>query len=213
VGAQQHRRSTEVQARHLHGVADEWSALAGLHLGAPTMLLRADDIEAAAVAIHRRLRAVLRTPVLVCVTPVAVTAELRRPFTLASRCTKILRNVGVSDKPTSTTHLGVYATLFDPDRGDDLRAFLTDTLGALLDYDRRRNTDLVTTLAAYFDNSTNLTRTSKALHVHMNTLVKRLDRIAALIGEDWQQPDNALPLQLAVRLHTLAGGLDSGPRG
>ena len=200
--------------RHLHGVADEWSALAGLHLGAPTMLLHADDIDAAAATIHRRLRALLRAPLLVCVTPIAATAEsLRRPFTLAFRCTKILRNVGVSDKSTSTTHLGVYATLFDPDRGDDLRAFLTDTLGALLDYDRRRNTDLVTTLAAYFDNSTNLTRTSKALHVHMNTLVKRLDRIAALIGDDWQQPDNALPLQLAVRLHTLADGLDSGAEG
>jgi sugar diacid utilization regulator len=197
--------------RRLHGVADEWSALAGIHLGTPTMLLRADDRDAAAAAIHRRLRALVRAPVLVCVTPVAATAEnLRRPFTLAARCSKILRNVGVNDKATSTTHLGIYATVFDPDRGDDLRVFITDTLGAVLAYDRRRNTDLVTTLAAYFDNSANLTRASKALHVHMNTLVKRLDRIAALIGDDWQQPDNALPLQLAVRLHTLTRELDSG---
>ncbi|WP_222114234.1 helix-turn-helix domain-containing protein [Gordonia paraffinivorans] len=197
-------------ARRLHSLA-EGESLAGVHLGAATMLVRTDDLDRAATVVHRRLRAMLRTPVLVCATPVSVMqASMQRSFTLASRCARLLRSVGVTDRATSTTHWGMYAMLFDPERGDDLHTFVADALGELLDYDARRGTDLVGTVAAYFDNSTNLTRTAKALHVHMNTLIKRLERVSALIGDDWQSAQRALPLQLAVRLHLLATDLDRG---
>lgn len=199
--------------RHLHTISPHWAGLAGEYRGAATMVLRAEDLDEVSTDVQRRLRAALREPVLVCATPVSPSAQesLTRPFTMASRCLRILRSLDVHDRGATTTNLGLYATVFDPDRGDDLAAFLTDTLGALLDYDSRRGTDLVATLGAYFDNSTNLTQTAKALHVHMNTLVKRLDRIAGVIGVDWQRPDLSLRLHLAVSLHALAENV--GPVG
>jgi DNA-binding PucR family transcriptional regulator len=39
--------------------------------------------------------------------------------------------------------------------------------------------------------------------VHVNTVSQRLERISALLGETWQQPDLALELQLALRLRAL----------
>ncbi|MFF8652325.1 helix-turn-helix domain-containing protein [Streptomyces griseoluteus] len=45
---------------------------------------------------------------------------------------------------------------------------------------------------------------------HTNTLLKRLDRITALLGDDWRSADSALGLHLAVRLHQLRAVLD-GP--
>lgn len=42
----------------------------------------------------------------------------------------------------------------------------------------------------------------------MNTLLKRLDRIGALLGDDWRSPDCALRLHLAVRLHELRIAVD-----
>ena len=41
------------------------------------------------------------------------------------------------------------------------------------------------------------------LHVHVNTVSQRLERIGALLGESWQQPDHALELQIALRLRSL----------
>jgi DNA-binding PucR family transcriptional regulator len=38
------------------------------------------------------------------------------------------------------------------------------------------------------------------LHVHPNTVQQRLDRITALLGEGWQQPERALDVQVALRL-------------
>lgn len=73
----------------------------------------------------------------------------------------------------------------------------------MLDYDERRGTDLIGTLRAYFACGGNLTRAKDQLHVHVNTVVQRLDRIASLLGEDWHSPERALELQLALRLHRL----------
>ncbi|MFD0536439.1 helix-turn-helix domain-containing protein [Actinomadura luteofluorescens] len=49
-----------------------------------------------------------------------------------------------------------------------------------------------------------MSRTAERLHIHVNTVSQRLDRIARLLGDDWQAPERALELQLALRLHRLS---------
>jgi DNA-binding PucR family transcriptional regulator len=39
--------------------------------------------------------------------------------------------------------------------------------------------------------------------VHVNTVTQRLERLATLLGDDWQRPERALEIQLALRLHRL----------
>ena len=46
-------------------------------------------------------------------------------------------------------------------------------------------------------------RAAAALHVHVNTVAQRLERIGTLLGAGWQEPDRALEIQLALRLHRL----------
>lgn len=46
-------------------------------------------------------------------------------------------------------------------------------------------------------------RAATALHVHVNTVAQRLDRIGQLLGPEWQQPGRSLDIQLALRLRTL----------
>ena len=76
----------------------------------------------------------------------------------------------------------------------------------MLAYDAERGTSLVETLDAYFRNGTNLGRTRTDLHVHVNTVTQRLDRVRVLLGADWLEPERQLEVQLALRLHRLAGG-------
>lgn len=191
--------------RLLHGLAEEYDGLAGEHLGVPVALIRSQDAAEAAKSVHQRLRRVLGVPALVCAAPVPPGTEpLGRGVTLASRCCRLLRGLGVRDGGTTTERLAMYTILFDPDRDQDLDAFLDDSLGRLVAHDTERGTDLVGTLTAYFANSRSLAGTARALHIHTNTLLKRIERIGSLLGHDWQQPDHALRLQLAVHLHDLA---------
>lgn len=71
---------------------------------------------------------------------------------------------------------------------------------ALLDYDKRRNTDYVKTLDTYLKNEMSITRTSEALYIHRSSLLKRLDKINQLIDADLNDPNVRLYFRICFRL-------------
>ena len=86
----------------------------------------------------------------------------------------------------------------------DIVGFVDRTIGQVVAYDDRRGTDLLRTLDAYFACGMSPARTKDDLHVHVNTVAQRLERVGRLLGEDWQSPARALEIQLALRLHRLS---------
>lgn len=194
-------------ARRLYAMSSEWRGLAAEHLGQATLLAAAEDPAGLADTVHTRLRRELGSPVRVVAQRVA-SHDWGRAFEAAGKCCDLLRSLGVTDRGATADAYAMFASLFDPDRAQHLDRFLTDTLGPLLAYDRRRSTRLVATLSAYFGRAGNLTRTAADLHVHLNTLLKRLDRVTAVLGENWRDPDRALQLQVALRMHDLRTQLD-----
>lgn len=191
--------------RLLHGLVEDYGGLAGEYLGFPTALIQAEDAAQAAQRVHQNIGRLLDAPALVCATPVQPGTEpLGLGVSLASRCCRLLRGLGVQNGATTTDRLAMYAILFDPGREPDLEAFLDDSLGKLVAHDAERGTDLLGTLSAYFGHSRNIAGTARALHIHTNTLLKRIERINGLLGRGWQHPDSALRLQLAIHLHDLA---------
>lgn len=121
----------------------------------------------------------------------------------ASRCLHVLTALGRTGEGASTPELGFLGVVLAG--GRDAGAFVDATLGPLLRYDARRGTELVRTLDAYFASGGVLTRAKDLLHVHVNTVVQRLERIQALLGPGWNEPDRALELHLALRLRALGG--------
>ncbi|BBG01020.1 MULTISPECIES: helix-turn-helix domain-containing protein [Pseudonocardia] len=85
----------------------------------------------------------------------------------------------------------------------DVTGYVSGILGPIAEHDERRGSDLLRTLEAYYAAGASPTRAAAALHVHVNTVAQRLDRIGRLLGEGWQDPERSLELQLALRLHRL----------
>ncbi|WP_410573209.1 helix-turn-helix domain-containing protein [Amycolatopsis sp. cmx-4-61] len=188
-------------ARHLHDIARERAGLAGEHLGRATTILPGADAEATVAEVHTRLRRALGGPVVV-VGERAAGHDWSRAFSLAGRCGAVLRALGHTDGGATTRQYALYAMVFDPERAGELDRFLAGSIGPLLEYDRRRGTDLVGTLGAYYVHRANVAATARALHLHVNTLLKRLDRAGTVLGGDWRRDDD-LELQLGLRLHRL----------
>jgi len=69
----------------------------------------------------------------------------------------------------------------------------------LMDYDRRRRSQLVETLEQYLRDRRSIATTARALFIHPNTLRQRLERIEKLSGLDLAAED-LLSLELAVKL-------------
>ena len=88
----------------------------------------------------------------------------------------------------------------------DVTAYVQSVLGPVVDYDTARGTELVRTLEGYFAAGGSPRRAASSLHVHTNTVAQRLDRISRLLGCDLQDPEEALEVQLALRLRRLVAG-------
>jgi DNA-binding PucR family transcriptional regulator len=112
--------------------------------------------------------------------------------------------LGRAGEGTSSRELGFVGLLLGEPGG--ARQFVDRVLGPVLEYDGRRGTELVRTLEAYFAHGGNLNRAKDDLHVHVNTVAQRLDRVSRLLGSEWQQPERALEIQLALRLQRLLPG-------
>ena len=118
------------------------------------------------------------------------------------RCLDALRLLGRSGDGAAAEDFGFLGLLLAGDR--DIAGFVDRTIGPVVAYDDRRGTDLLRTLDAYFACGMSPARTKDELHVHVNTVAQRLERVGRLLGEDWQSPARALEIQLALRLHRLS---------
>ena len=103
----------------------------------------------------------------------------------------------------TSDELGLYRSLFSSSGRAGLATFIRSTVGPLLDYDGERQRDLAATLETYLEQARHHARTCEALHIHPNTLYQRLDRVTEVLGPRWKEPDRALELQVALRLHRL----------
>ena len=180
-------------------------ALVGSHDGDVVALVPDDETsDAASLAKAVAARIGKRTCVTVAgVGPMSDLARIPSAHEEGARTVSALIALGHRGIGAAATQLGFAGLIVgsDPDVGD----YVQRLLGPLLDYDARRGTDLVGTLAAYFAAGGSPRHAATTLHVHVNTVSQRLERISALLGESWQQPDVALELQLALRLRALQG--------
>ncbi|MFB6955591.1 helix-turn-helix domain-containing protein [Streptomyces sp. NPDC056309] len=125
----------------------------------------------------------------------------------ARRCLDALRLLGRTGDGAAAQDFGFLGLLLAGDR--DIAGFVDRTVGPVAAYDERRGTELIRTLEAYFACGMSPARTKDALHVHVNTVAQRLERVGRLLGQDWQIPARALEIQLALRLHRLSAPAQS----
>ncbi|MDX3384802.1 helix-turn-helix domain-containing protein [Streptomyces niveiscabiei] len=191
-----------------HGRATVWSLsyvhrMTGLkteHDGCMVLLLPGTDASGAARAVAGELSPLLGRPVS-CGAAGAGRGvlEVRRVFQEAVRCLDAVTALDAPGATAAPQDLGFLGVLLSDDR--DVRGFVDSTIGPILRHDEEHFTEFAVTLEAYFAAKSSPTGAAGALHVHPNTVSRRLERITALLGPDWQNPGPLLEIQLALRLH------------
>ncbi|WP_445520097.1 helix-turn-helix domain-containing protein [Streptomyces sp. NEAU-174] len=144
--------------------------------------------------------------------PAARPGEVAAGYAEARRCLAALRVLGRAGQGAAAEDFGFLGLLLAGTRegapdGTGVQDFVVRTVGAVIDYDERRGTELIRTLDAYFAGGMSPARTKDALHVHVNTVAQRLERVGRLLGPDWQSPARSLEIQLALRLHRLTSAM------
>lgn len=107
--------------------------------------------------------------------------------------------LGIGRGVIDAAMLAPYALVFDGD-GARLAAFVGSMLAPLHEWDRAHGATLLDTLTTLFDERWSLTSAARVLHVHLNTVKQRVQRLRLLFGEDLDRPEARFRLELAVRI-------------
>jgi purine catabolism regulator len=130
--------------------------------------------------------------------------DFKPAYREAQRALDLMVRFGKREQVVNYDRLGVYRLLAQIDDRAGLEAFAGRMLEPLVVYDRARGTPLLKTLEVYLQRHGNLRQSARELHIHLNTLHYRLQRIGALIDADLKDADVRLDLLLALRVRALA---------
>ena len=133
-----------------------------------------------------------------------VSAPRSNPMALAEAYTEAwtaTRALGRTADRRVAVHedLGILGLLLAGPGSMDLPRFVTDTIGAAVEYDRKHGTMLVDTLRTYLDADCSQQETATRLFVHQKTVKYRLGQVQKLTGLDLRHHHDRLRADIAVR--------------
>ncbi|MFH8462491.1 helix-turn-helix domain-containing protein [Streptomyces sp. NPDC017991] len=195
----------ELRHEAVRGLRRE-SALIGEYADHVIALTTDSDPAAASAFVHATVGRTVRAPVLAVGAGFSdLDHDLRARIDAASACVGVLPALGLDDAAVTADAYLPYTALFGPGEAR-VATYLRHVIGPLLDWDAAHAGKLVPTLAAYLGNRMSPVATARALHLHKNTVLQRLERTAELLGGDWQEPDRLFRITVAVQLAHLTRG-------
>jgi hypothetical protein len=141
--------------------------------------------------------------------PAGQPQELPTLYTTLRRTLFVARRLGVKGI-LGQSELALYSVLFETQDEASLDAFLETTIGTLLAHDRKKSSELTSTLLCYFDANRNARLVAKRMSIHVNTVRQRLATIEEMLGH-LGNPTRALEIHMALRLWALSKRSDLLP--
>jgi purine catabolism regulator len=183
-----------VRARDPHaavaGFATELVAIAGT-AGDPVMLAR---------KIQADVSAATRCVYSLGVSQVAPHPDaIPRLYEEARVALQVGRRLSGGGAVTAFGGLGLYRLISSVSPAD-LRSFVSYTLGPVLDLPEPGRSDLLRTLAVYFDTRLNVAESARVLHYHYNTMRYRIGKLERLLGEFSGDAQAALRIGVALQI-------------
>ncbi|KUO78347.1 MAG: hypothetical protein APF81_18105 [Desulfosporosinus sp. BRH_c37] len=123
--------------------------------------------------------------------------ETRQNYLNACAANQIMKHLNKENTCFDYEDLGAYGMLgIEPKR---FVWFARKVLGEVIDYDKKHNTELISTLKLYFKSNQNIQAASRQGFVNDGTLKYRLKRIQEIAGLDLTNPEVTLQVQLALK--------------
>jgi DNA-binding PucR family transcriptional regulator len=126
-------------------------------------------------------------------------SDVPRSYREAQLAFQVMSHADSRASAVSFDDLGVFQILAETQDLNTIQRFVRKWIGALLDYDDRRQAELVATLSTYLEAGGNFADSARRLSVHRNTLRYRLRRIGEISGHNLDDPDVHFNLQVATR--------------
>ncbi|MNP07504.1 Purine catabolism regulatory protein [compost metagenome] len=131
-------------------------------------------------------------------------ASLHRSFFEAQEAMRLMQRFNKDSR--SIAHFedySVYHFLDSNIKPTEMETFFNKVLGGIHEHDQTMNTRFMSTLEYYFMYNQNVTEAAKAMFIHRNTFIYRIDKIKDLLNIDLKNSDELFEIQLALNLYRL----------
>lgn len=105
--------------------------------------------------------------------------------------------------------IGFYKMLFDFKDIEKLKQYRNKNLSKLVSHDENKSAELLETLKVYLFNNCNLINTSKALYIHRNTLIYRINKIKSVLDNALDDPIKKNELMNSVMINEYLNFLEN----
>lgn len=97
-------------------------------------------------------------------------------------------------------NMGIYKILCQEHLREELERFYCYAIESLVEYDKKKSTELIKTLEAYFNYNGNLKKMADMLFTHYNTISYRINRIEEITGISLENANDRLSLEIALKI-------------
>lgn len=129
--------------------------------------------------------------------PVPTLSEVSKSLKNAQTGVHMARTTALKDPVVFMDDFAVYQLLSENVDRDVLARFCQASIGPLLNHDKKGDAPLAETLNQYFIHGGSISEAAKAMYIHRNTYIYRLEKIKTLLGTDLRNPRKMMELQLA----------------
>jgi sugar diacid utilization regulator/putative methionine-R-sulfoxide reductase with GAF domain len=129
--------------------------------------------------------------------------DLPRAHDEARQSLRLSRRGGALGRVSSYRNLGAFRLLLEVQNPAAVSRFVDETLGPLLRYQQGRRTPLVETLEQLSAQHWNRRAAARGLHLHVNSLSYRVQRIEQLLGVSLEDAETRVALSIALRARSL----------
>ncbi len=127
--------------------------------------------------------------------------DYKHSFETARKCIEFLEKQNRQGTILLFEDSGINRLIFSVEDSELVLDFIGKTLGPLLDYDRNNNTELVSTVAIYFENQFSQQKTAEDCFVHISTLRYRLQRAEEILEINLHSSEQAFNLHVAIKAY------------
>ncbi|MDN3017030.1 PucR family transcriptional regulator ligand-binding domain-containing protein [Paenibacillus sp. BSR1-1] len=129
--------------------------------------------------------------------------SLHKSFSEANESLRLMQKF---DERGGISHFedhSVYYFLDSNIKDIELEDFFMKHLGKIYEHDRLHGTSYLYTLENYFSNNLNTSETAKAMFLHRNTLIYRIEKIKEILKTDLKNSEELLQIQLSLKIFRL----------
>lgn len=109
-------------------------------------------------------------------------------------------NARQSDEFTFYEELGIFQLILNlKDRDNQLKNYIHQHLGPVIEHDQKKNSHLLYTLKVYLDHHCSKKAAAEHLYIARQSLYYRLEKLQELLGDHFLSTENLLTLQAALK--------------